>query len=101
MEGNRKLFSRGSGLRWQAITGTVKSRSRLGMGNHGVNAMVDSTLQGYWWLPGGALDEDSVAGSLQISSRKLPVLTLMGTLDDDPTLLLGKAEHDVIIGVTE
>ena len=62
--------------------------------------MVDSTLQGYWWLPGGALDEDSVAGSLQISSRKLPVLTLMGTLDDDPTLLLGKAEH-VIIGVTE
>lgn len=60
---------------------------------------MEATIHGYWWRPGGSIDT-AVAGTLSISPGRLPVLQLMGSLDDEPSLFRGRAEH-VILGVTD
>ncbi len=60
---------------------------------------MNRSIKGYWWLPGASI-EDSVAGTLTLTDRTLPVLDLMGSLEDEPSLLIQKQEH-VILGLTE
>ena len=61
---------------------------------------MDTTMRGYWWLPGGSINDGSVAGDLHISTGRLPVLNLMGSLNEDPSFLTEQAVH-VIVGLTD
>jgi hypothetical protein len=61
--------------------------------------MQDGEYGGYWWLPGGSI-EDGVAGLLTVKAGRLPRVSLWGSLsDEDDVPFLAWQDEPVILGL--